>query len=62
MKIKWTKECLECHSRHDGVCINPRCADFHYDEWGDPIPADVYYMDGNSREEYLAEKRQRMGE
>ena len=58
-KINWDSVCMECQAKHGGVCHNQKCAEFHYDEWGDPIPEDLYYMDGNNVQEYLAEKRKR---
>ena len=60
--IKWSEECLNCHTRHDGYCPRQSCAEYHYDEWGDIIPSWVYHMDGNNLEEYLSEKRQKRGE
>lgn len=60
--IKWDSTCLECQSKHNGVCPNKQCAEHNYDEWGDPIPADVYHMDGNTLQEYLAVKRKKMME
>lgn len=60
--LKWDSTCLECHTQHNGICHNKQCAECHYDEWGDLIPTDLYFMDGNNVQEYLAAKRKKMME
>ena len=60
--IKWDSTCLQCQADNNGVCPNKSCAEYHYDEWGDPIPADLYFMDGNNVQEYLENKRKKMME
>ena len=57
--IKWTDACIECQRETGGVCSRKHCAEFHYDEWGDPIPDWLYATDGNSVAEYLEAKRKR---
>lgn len=57
--IKWDSACLKCQSVNGDICPSRSCAEDNYDQWGDHIPSDVYYMDGNNLQEYLAEKRKR---
>lgn len=55
--IKWTEVCRECQRKSNGYCCDRECAQFNYDEWGDPIPLKLYYADGNNVEAYLEKKR-----
>lgn len=56
-QIKWDENCLKCQAEHGGVCVSAACKRHHYDEWGDKIPDEVYYMDGNALQEYIEKKR-----
>ena len=60
--IHWHQTCLECQSEHNGTCPNRRCAENEYDPWGDPIPMDLYFMDGNNVQQYLENKCKLMEE
>ena len=55
--IKWNDACLECQRETGGVCSNRSCAEYHYDEWGDKIPALLYCDDANYVDEYIENKR-----
>ena len=58
--IKWTDSCIKCQMETGGVCTRKHCAEFHYDEWGDPIPEWLYHCDGSCVVEYIEKKRRRM--
>lgn len=58
--IKWDQPCIDCHKKNSGNCPKRSCAELHYDYWGDPIPAYLYYPDGNDVEKYLQRKAVKM--
>ena len=58
--INWDANCITCQSDTNGLCQSRSCAEFHYDPWGDLIPASVYHHDGNTLGEYLERKRKQM--
>lgn len=45
--IKWIKACLECQSESNGTCPIRSCAEMHYDNNGNAIPADSVMFDGD---------------
>lgn len=45
--VKWTKSCLECQKESNNTCSSRSCAELHYDDNGNPIPADSVGYDGD---------------
>lgn len=45
--INWIKACLECQRETDGTCPVRSCAEMHYDNNGDAIPASSIMYDGD---------------
>lgn len=45
--INWIKACLECQSENNGVCRSRSCAEMHYDNNGNAIPASSIMYDGD---------------
>lgn len=48
--IKWIKACLECQKKNNGACPSRSCAEMHYDNNGNPIPARSIGYDGDYKE------------
>ena len=45
--INWTKSCLECQSKTNGVCSDRVCAELAYDENGNYIRHTKIQYDGD---------------
>ena len=49
--IKWDSACLnECHKANNGTCPMRDCAELHYDDNGNLIPASCVCYDGDYME------------
>ena len=48
--INWVKTCQKCQKQNDGVCPIRSCAEMHYDDNGNAIPADSICFDGDYQE------------
>ena len=48
--IHWDIPCLLCQAETQGECHSRGCAEMHYDEHGDPIPASSVIIDGDYQE------------
>ena len=54
--IKWSRACQDCQRDANGFCKQRSCAEENYDPWGDPLPAYLWYPDGNDVALYLFKK------